>query len=153
MSLFPFYTLRENQKTMYFLFVFRRNKKGSLARNAPIHFIPMVPFHVFFPSTFVCSCFFPKIQFLYCLLSQWWTPKIKFLKIRSLDRLKMHLRNFSLQKHYLYIVDKHFSREYYGLVINVYEIASHKLVPMVQSIRWMVNKHDALKLCWFLSPD
>ena len=27
--------------------------------------------------------------------------------------------------------------EYYGLVINVYEIASHKLVPMRQDIRGM----------------
>ena len=37
----------------------------------------------FYPSTFVCSCFPPKIQFLYCLLIHYLTRN--FLKFRSPD--------------------------------------------------------------------
>ena len=46
---------------------------------------------------------------------------------------------FWLQKYSLYILDKHFPHHYYGLVINAHEIASHRLVPMMQNIDGMEN--------------
>ena len=118
--------------------IFGHVSHGSLSANGKT----TAGFH---PSTFVYSSFSPKIQLLYYLLSSislWGAliaAKGKVLKIRSPDCWKVHFpHTFWLQKHSLYIVDKHdFLCEYYGLVINVHEIALHKLVPVVQDIREM----------------
>ena len=69
---------------------------------------------VFYPSTFVYSHFPPKIQFLHCLLSSlfpWGIPivdtKGKIFEIQVSWLLENAFPTIWLQKHSLYIVDKH----------------------------------------------
>ena len=83
---------------------------------------------------FFLQPFSPKIQFftvylIYYLLEvpPRWPPKVEFLRFTSPDCWKMHFRQFLwLRKHNLHIVEKYdFFREYYDLVIDLHEIASH----------------------------
>ena len=75
----------------------------------------------FYPSTFVYSCFFPKIEFF-----------LLFTKSVNLDLQivgKCTSDTFLTSKYTLSIADKHhFPLEYYGLVIKCKSISSAILV-------------------------
>ena len=88
-------------------------------------FYPSISFYSRFPQRFS----FFTVYLIYYLLEvpPRWPPKVEFLRFTSPDCWKMHFRQFLwLRKHNLHIVEKYdFFREYYDLVIDLHEIASH----------------------------